>query len=119
VIRPRDELERVYVYRHPVDMRKAINGLVVLVESVLCLDPFSSQLFVFCNRKRDLVKMVFWERNGFCLWMKKLEKDRFKWPRHLDGEVITLTGRQLNFLLDGYDLSVMKPHGRLHYASVL
>jgi len=119
MIRPGVDLERVYVYRHAVDMRKAINGLVVLVESVLSMDPLSSSLFVFCNRKRDLVKMVWWERNGFCLWMKKLEKERFKWPKHSDEQVITLDGQQLNWLLDGYDLSVMKPHRLLHYRSVL
>jgi transposase len=119
MIRPGKDLERVYIYRHAVDMRRGINGLVVLVESVLSMDPLSSQLFVFCNRKRDLVKMVWWERNGFCLWMKKLEKERFKWPKHHDEEVITLNGQQLNFLLDGYDLSVMKPHRSLYYRSVL
>ncbi len=119
MIRPDNTLERVYVYRHPVDMRKAIHGLVVLVESVLCLDPFSLQLFVFCNRRRDILKMVWRERNGFCLWQKRLQKERFKWPLHLDGEVITLTGQQLNWLLDGYDLSVMKPHRSLRYRSVL
>ena len=117
MIRPATDLERVYVYRHPVDMRKAINGLVMLVESVLCLDPFSSQLFVFCNRRRDIVKIVYWERNGFCLWMKKLEKERFKWPH--EGELITLDGQQLNWLLDGYNLNVMKPHEALHYRTVL
>jgi transposase len=119
VIRPGNDLERVYVYRHAVDMRKAVNGLVILVESVLCLDPFSSQLFVFCNRRRDILKMVWWERNGFCLWIKRLEKERFKWPVHLEGDVLTLNGQQLNWLLDGYDLSVMRPHRALRYATVL
>ena len=118
MIRPGSDLERVYIYRHPVDMRRGIHGLVVLVESVLRLNPFSSQLFVFCNRRRDLVKMVVWERNGFCLWMKKLEKDRFKWPRSMSEDVITLDGQQLNWLLDGYDLAVMKSHRSLHYRSV-
>jgi len=119
MIRPGVDLERVYIYRHPVDMRRGIHGLVVLVESVLCLDPFSSQIFVFCNRKRDLIKMVVWECNGFCLWMKKLEKDRFKWPKTMDEDVIILTGQQLNWLIDGYDLSVMRGHRRLNYATVL
>lgn len=119
MIRPGNDLERVYVYRHAVDMRKAVNGLVILVESVLCLDPFSSQLFVFCNRRRDILKMVWWERNGFCLWIKRLEKERFKWPVHLEGDVLTLNGQQLNWLLDGYDLSVMRPHRALRYATVL
>jgi len=59
------------------------------------------------------------ERNGFCLWQKRLEKARFKWPRKHDSTVITLTGQQLNWLLDGYDVMRMKPHKTLYYRSVL
>jgi hypothetical protein len=71
---------QIYLYRHPVDMRKSINGLVAIVEGEMALDPFSASLFVFCNRARTLVKMVGWEGNGFVLWMKRLEKVRFQWP---------------------------------------
>ena len=63
--------------------RKGINGLAVLVEEALHHDPFSEQLFVFCNRTRDKIKILYWERNGFCLWQKRLERARFKWPRRL------------------------------------
>ena len=76
-MRPGTENGTVYLYRLPVDMRKAINGLVAIVEAEMELDPFSASLFVFCNRKRTLVKMVAWEGNGFVLWMKRLEKSRF------------------------------------------
>jgi transposase len=79
----------------------------------------SEQLFVFCNRKRDKVKILYWERNGYCLWQKSLEQARFKWPRKALDEVITLTGQQLNWLLDGYDIMRMQAHERLHYHSVL
>ena len=79
-LRPCDAIERIYLCREFVDMRKSINGLSVLVESVLQFDPFSSHLFVFCNKKRDKIKMLIWERNGFVLWYKRLEKQRFKWP---------------------------------------
>ena len=91
----------------------------MLVEATLQQDPFSEQLFVFCNRKRDKIKILYWERNGFCLWQKRLERARFKWPRKHDSTLITLTGQQLNWLLDGYDVMRLKPHKTLHYRSVL
>ena len=119
MMRPANDLPTVYLCREFVDFRKGINGLAVLVEATLRLDPFSEQLFVFCNRKRDKVKILYWEHSGFCLWQKRLERARFKWPRRLDDAVITLTGQQLNWLLDGYDILRLKPHERLHYRSVL
>jgi transposase len=66
-MRPLDDAQ-VYLCRDVVDMRKSINGLSLLVEQTLALDPFSPQLFVFCNRKRDKVKILYWERSGFVLW---------------------------------------------------
>ncbi len=119
MMHPDPRIEKVYLCREAVDMRKSINGLSVLVEAVLKLNPFSAHWFVFCNRRRDKVKILYWERNGFCLWYKRLEKQRFKWPVHLDGEVITLRSEQLKWLLDGYDLSRMKPHKKLYFSSVL
>jgi transposase len=71
---------RVYLVLGNTDMRKAINGLSILVESHLQLDPFSGHLFVFCNRRRNILKILYWDRNGFCLWQKRLEKHDFKWP---------------------------------------
>jgi transposase len=79
VIRPSGNVH-IHLYRPRVDLRKAINGLVALVEGEMDHDPFSADLFLFCNRNRTLVKMVGWKGNGFVLWMKRLEKSRFKWP---------------------------------------
>lgn len=118
MIRPTNAM-RVSLCRERVDFRKQILGLSVLVQEELDLDPFSTHLFAFCNRRRDHVKLLFWERNGFVLWQKKLEKDRFPWPRDLEAEVVELTGRELNWLLDGMDVFAMKPHGELSYDSVL
>lgn len=118
MIRPTNAM-RVSLCRECVDFRKQILGLSVLVQEELELDPFSTHLFAFCNRRRDHVKLLFWERNGFVLWQKKLEKDRFPWPRDLEAEVVELTGRELNWLLDGMDVFAMKPHGELSYDSVL
>ena len=118
MMRPANDLPLVYLCRDAVDFRKGINGLAVLVEETLQLDPFSEQLFVFCNRNRNRIKILYWERNGFCLWQKRLERDRFAWPRD-DEALVTLTGKQLNWLLDGVDLWALRPHKRLAYHSVL
>ncbi|MFA5530642.1 MAG: IS66 family insertion sequence element accessory protein TnpB [Thiohalomonadaceae bacterium] len=119
MMRPSNDLPAVYLCIHPVDFRKGINGLSALVEAELELDPFSEQLFVFVNRSRDKVKLLYWEATGFCLWLKRLEQARFAWPTHLGTEVATLTGQQLNWLLDGIDLRYVQPHQRLRYKSAL
>ena len=100
-------------------MRKAINGLVAIVEGEMELDPFNAALFVFCNRARTIVKMVGWEGNGFCLCMKRLEKSRFKWPLSLPIDVVQLNAQQVSWLLDGFDLTVMQEHSELAHHTVL
>ena len=77
MIRPDSEIQ-VYLCREPVDMRKSIDGLSVLVQEAMALNPFDRAVFVFCNRARDKVKILAWERNGFVLWYKRLESERFK-----------------------------------------
>jgi len=118
MLRPADALPVVYLCVAPVDFRKQINGLAALVEVVLELNPFSEQLYVFTNRRRNRVKILYWERSGFVLWQKRLEKERFAWLRG-DDAVVTLTGQQLNFLLDGYDLRLWRGHERLPYQTVI
>ena len=119
MIRPSADSGTIYLYRQPVDMRKAINGLVAIVEAEMDLDPFSASLFVFCNRNRSLVKLVVCEGNGFVLWMKRLEKARFKWPLMLNLDVVELNAQQINWLLDGYDLTAMQGHALFPHHTVL
>ena len=118
MIRPAGDVH-IHLYRHPVDMRKAINGLVAMVEGELELDPFSADLFIFCNGARTLVKMIAWEGNGFVLWMKRMEKSRFKWPLSGSDSVLKLTGQELNWLLDGYPLTITQANGSLPHHRVL
>jgi transposase len=108
--------ERVYVYRHPVDLRKAIDGLSLLVANALGRDPADRCLYVFCNRKRDKIKLLIWHRNGYWLLYKRLDKQRFKWPDWFESDSLTLTQKQLDYLLDGYDLNGMRPHRTITYA---
>jgi transposase len=79
-----DPALKVYLHREAVDGRKNINGLALLVEQALGLDPFAPALFVFSNRRRDRIKILLWERTGFWLMIKRLEADRFKWPTDAD-----------------------------------
>jgi transposase len=118
MMRPGGDVD-VYLCCECVDLRKSINGLSILVEQALGLDPFAPQLFVFCNRKRDKIKILYWERTGFVLWYKRLEKNRFAWPLSGDEEVVTLTGRELNWLLDGIDVFAMQPHEEVPFETVL
>jgi transposase len=109
---------RVHLCRDAVDFRKAINGLSIVVAEEMDLDPFSAHVFGFCNRRRDQVKLLYWERNGFVLWQKRLEKDRFPWPRDEDEAILAVTGRELNYLLDGIDVFRLRPHKELSFSSV-
>jgi len=105
----------VYLALGSTDMRKAINGLSVLVEQAMGLDPFSGDLYVFCNRRQNIIKILYWDDNGFALWYKRLEEHRFKWPKRPE-QVLRINGKQLSWLLAGLDFS--SAHQRLYYQHV-
>jgi transposase len=117
MMRPADSVE-VRLCRDAVDMRKSIDGLAMLVEQELELDPFAAQLFVFSNRRRDKLKILYWDRSGFALWYKRLEKARFPWPQTHEHSVVSITGRELAWLLDGIDFFRLAPHETLKYRAV-
>lgn len=107
---------KVYLHREAIDFRVGLNGLSVLVEQALGMNPFEQALFVFRNKRRDRVKILGWQRNGFWLLMKRLEQDRFIWPDA--AAVPTLTVEQLHWLLDGIDLAVVHKHPQRLYSRV-
>jgi transposase len=109
---------RVFLAPGSTDMRKQINTLSILVEDTLRLDPFSGHLFVFCNQGHTILKVLYWDRNGFCLWQKRLEKHRFKWPQNRD-EVMEIGPRELGFILEGLDFRAVKPLEELNYTSMI
>ncbi|MGY4730910.1 IS66 family insertion sequence element accessory protein TnpB [Burkholderia pyrrocinia] len=109
-----DEGLKVYLHRDPVDFRMGINGLSILVEQAMRLNPMTSALFVFGNRRRDRIKILGWGGNGFWLLLKRLEADRFVWPN--GGDTITLNAEQLHWLLDGIDLAMIQKHPQRYYA---
>lgn len=91
------------------DLRKSIDGLAALVSAVFELDPFSDRWFVFCNRQRDKLKILRWESNGFWLYYRRLERGRFQWPAH-GGQTLTISRRQLQWLLDGLAIEQRQAH---------
>ena len=111
-----DEGLTVYLHRAPVDFRLSINGLANLVQHGLGLDPFAACVYVFSNRRRNRVKVLGWDCNGFWLLLKRLEEDRFIWPS--EQEVPTLTVEQLHWLLEGIDIGVVQRHPQRLYERV-
>lgn len=119
MMRPANNLPEVYLCLEPVDFRKGIIGLAAMVETALKHNPFTGGLFVFTNRRRNGIKILYWEESGFCLWHKRLEKEQFHWLRRTGEEAVTsISGQQLNWLLDGYDITRMRPHKKLEYSYI-
>lgn len=115
---PGAPIGQVYLCCLPVDFRKQIDGLAAMVEGELELSLFGDALFVFANRQRSRIKILYWHRNGFCLWQKRLEKQRFAWPATGSGHTVTLTPKELEWLLEGFDLWANYPHKTLNYQSI-
>ena len=118
-MRPDPQLPEVFLHRQPVAFRKSIDGLSAIVEMEMQQNPFSKHLYVFINKRRNRLKILFWEDNGFCLYYKRLEQKQFHWPRYLDGDVVTLSGQQLNWLLDGLNIKYLMLDVAPVYSSII
>jgi transposase len=108
----------VFIHREPVDMRRGINGLCEIVAMDQMGDLMGSNLFVFCGKKRDLIKVLYFDKSGFALWQKRLEKEKFPWPKKFSQSVVTLSPEQFEWLLTGYDVWKMRPFAELHFEKV-
>ena len=95
---------RIYLAVGPTDMRKSFDGLQHAARSVIDRDPLSGHFFVFCNRRRDRLKVLLWDRSGFWVFAKRLEKGTFAWPRS-DARAVELRAEELQILLGGFDLA--------------
>jgi len=110
------EHTRVYLAVGATDMRKQIDGLAALVKDVLEQDPLAESLFVFCNRHRDKLKILYWQRNGFWLWYRHLERERFRWPSGEESAAaIEVSTRELRWLLDGLDINHLEGHRKADF----
>ena len=103
---------QIYVRPGITDMRKQINGLSVIAEEEMKLNPGSGSLFLFCSRSRKLLKCIYWDKNGFCLWQKKLEKNKYPWP-NTEQQAKKISQEQLGMLLNGIDF--WNAHQSLQY----
>ena len=103
------EPSQVYLHRDFVDFRKSINGLAAIVETDMALPLMSGALFVFCNKGKDKLKILYWDNTGFALSYKRLEKDKFKWPSKLSTPTYSLSLQQFEGYSVGMMLSVISP----------
>jgi len=104
---------QIYLAPGVTDLRKSIDGLSAVVSAIFELDPFSDRWFVFCNRKRDKLKILRWDHNGFWLYYRRLEKGRFNWPTEI-GPALSISRRQLQWLLDGLTIEQRHAHRAVH-----
>jgi transposase len=98
------DFKNLYIHRDPVDMRKNINGLSAIVQEEMKLDLKSSSLFIFCNERRTHMKILYFDRSGFALWLKRLEGSKFSWPLKFDQEIISVSAKDMELLLEGINV---------------
>jgi len=106
---------KIFLRSGTTDLRKAANGLAAIVQETMKQDPFSGSVYLFCNSDRKLLKAVYWDKTGFWLSQKRLEKNRFPWPQD-EKEARELTTEELQMLLAGIDF--FKAHKEIHYKKV-
>ena len=114
-MRALDTFPEIFIYQEAVDMRKQINGLAVIVDKKLGISPFTKTLFIFVNKTGKLIKLLYWDKTGFALWTKRLEKNRYKLPR-FTGKTTPISVNDLCRLLEGYD--IFRGHKELYYTDV-
>ena len=112
------EFNAIYVHREYVDMRKSINGLSVIAQESMKLDVFSiSSIFVFCNKRRNRLKILYWDKTGFALWFKRLEEAKSPWPKLLEKDVIDLALSDLEMLLEG--INIWTRFEKVHFEKIV
>lgn len=113
-----NSFDSVMIHREPVDMRRGINGLCELVALSEMGDFSGKNLFVFCGKRRDSIKVLYFDKSGFCLWQKRLEHDRFPWPKKLTETIVKLSPEQFAWLVDGYDVWKIRPFESIQFERV-
>ena len=102
-------ISHIYIATGYTDLRRGIDGLVSIVQQVFQLDPFEDSIFLFCGRKPNRIKALYWDKNGFVILYKRLEEGKFQWPRS-QSEVRDLTKQQLRWLMEGLSIDQPKAH---------
>ena len=107
---------KIFLKPGSIDFRKQINGLSIIVKEELKQDVFSGVLFMFCSKNRSRLKILYWDKTGFCLWMKRLEKDKFPWPKNNE-EKLEIDFEKFKMLLAGIDF--FHTHKELKFTKIL
>ena len=105
---------KIWLYTQATDMRKSFNGLISLAKNVLAESPLRGDLFIFINRRRTHMKILYFDRSGFCIWYKKLEQGAFQLPVHPSDKIL-LDYTQLRLILEGIDLTAIRQRKRFQY----
>lgn len=105
--------DNIYIASTNVDIRKSIDGLSAIVNSVFRLDTMSDSMFVFHNRNCDKVKILYWDTEGFCLLYKRLERDKFRFPKRIEEPVYTVTNEEIMWLLHGLHFEELRKFNKL------
>jgi transposase len=105
---------KIYLYNADADLRCGYDGLAAIVQNQMNGDPLSGALFIFLNRRRNRIKLLYWDDDGYVIWMKRLEKGSFEVPRPSDGDTcqVKITPSQLSLILDGIELSSVRRRRR-------
>ena len=111
------DFPNILLCRDHTDMRKQSNGLAEVVESVLGKNPFADTLYIFCNRRKNIIKALYFDKSGFCLWCKSLDQARFPWLKQYKNQsTITISARDFALLIEGVD--IFKRHKELDFDSI-
>jgi transposase len=104
-----NNIKKIYLHLDYIDFRKGINGLGVYLTHLLGSSLEGQNIFVFCNRAKNKVKILYWDDTGYAMWQKALEKEYFKWPK-LNKQELVITVDELKYLLSGLNIELQKPH---------
>ena len=111
------EFKSLYIHKEFVDFRKSINGLAVIVQDEMGLKFETSSLFIFCNKRRTHMKILYFDTSGFALWLKRLEESRFPWPKSMDKNVMKIKSKDMKLLLEG--INIWTRFEEVHFEQVI
>jgi len=110
------DFDHIWIHARPVDGRLQINGLASLANQIQPLHSTNRSLYLFTNKRKRVIKALYWAGTGFCLWMMRLEKDAFRWPKPGD-RAMTISPQQFEWLIDGIDLTKITSHEEVTFSS--
>ena len=113
------DFEKIFLCLQKTDFRKRRRTLAEYIVAHIDSDIFSGSLFLFINRKRDLIRGLYWQKNGFCVWEKEIEEGHFPKFKAVGKTTLTISAKELDWLLDGVDFTALKVLPELKYSSLI